>query len=445
MALPTGATTTSTTNYSTARYSKQIRKTLFEYGENLHRFHDLADKGKLEPGHTNQYQINRRRRIAISNTFGGASEGLVPNPTTLQVDTVTGTSTQYVLVVQFTDVAELYQFHDLLEDASKAVKDAMLRLTELIMSGAYTAATNTVFPGSITTVATITASDIINTNQIQRCVSALRTGDATFGAAAPYSGAKMAGILHTKAVMDLQADSVWTQYASRQKPELLEKGIISDWMGVNWYETNWMPEYTNIGTTAALAGITSVSTPGATSGIVNAPLYAITRKHVNRGFEEGIMSLVAAPSWTSGDGLNFTTPSDTNYVYNVYFSSVDSATQTEAVQIPLLATGTVAGGASQTLQNVAASQAIVITALATVATNYPPCPATTVTVLPFWVMGKGAVSTVDLSALEVFITPRVSTPTDPAVQNRYVAAKFHMGSFLQQNAWIRQGFASTSM
>lgn len=426
MALNAGVTTSSASNFSTARYTKQIRKDLLDFGPLTHVFRQLADVGKIPSGHTNIYQVNRRRRIPIP--MAGASEGIMPDPTLLQVDTVTGTATQYVLVVQFTDVAEIYQFHDLLEDAVTEIKDAMARLDDKIMSDSYVAATNIVYPGSITGIATITAADILNTNMIRRGVSSLRTGDKTFGAAKPFGSNKLAGIIHEKAVMDLQQDATWDQYASRQKPELLEKGIISDWMGVDWYPTNFTPEYTNIGTTMAGVGCTSETTPGATSGIVNALQGVITRKDTMRGFEEGISGVLTAPLWVSSDGWNFTLPATAGYVYNIYWSSTDSAT-------PTITLG---------LSNQAPGTEIVIAALSTGTAVAPVAPAAGVTVLPAFVLGKGAICTAELSALEVFITPRVSTPTDVAIQNRYAAAKLFIGSFLQQNAWIRQFLSATS-
>lgn len=420
-------TTSATANFSGARYTSMIRKELLDFGPFTHVFRQLADTGKLLPGHTNVYQVNRRRRIPIP--MAGATEGTPPTATTLAVDSVTGTATQYVLVTQFTDVAELYQFHDLLEDATVEVKDAMARLDDKIMSDSYVAATNIVYPGSITGIATIASADILNTNMVRRGVSALRTGDVIFGAAPRFSGNKLAGIIHEKAVMDLQQDATWDQYASRSRPELYEKGIINDWEGVLWYVTNFMPEYTNIGVTLAAVGATSETTPPNASGIVNALQGVITRKHQHRGFEEGISAVITAAAWTSGDDWQFTLPSDATYVYNVYWNTNDSAT-------PTLRLG---------LANQAASTVVTIHTLSSgTAALAPVAPAAGVTVLPCWILGKGAISTVDLSALEVFTTPRVSTPSDPAVQNRYVSAKFFMGSFLQQNAWIRQLLSATS-
>lgn len=423
-------TTSQTAGFSAARYTQMIRKQVLDFGPFTHVFRQLADVGKLEPGHTNIYQVNRRKRIPIPMA-GVAVEGSAPAATSLNIDNVQGTATQYVLVTQFTDVAEIYAFHDLLEDAVIEVKDAMARLDDKIMSDSYVAATNVIYPGSITTISNITAADILNTNMVRRGSSGLRTGDQIFGAAPRFAGNKLAGIIHEKAVMDIQQDATWDQYASRQRPELQEKGIINDWEGVLWYVTNFMPEYTNLGTTEGAVGCSTADAGGSGSGFNGTgQTYVVTRKHQWRGFEEGISGvLTAGTSPANGHNWQINVPNSGTglYVYNVYIPSTNGGTT-----LRLAATNVAEGGAA------------IFTGPQTTGVTAPVAPAVGVTVLPCFILGKGAVSTVDLSALEVFITPRVATPSDPAVQNRYVSAKFFLGSFLQQNAWIRLLLSATS-
>jgi N4-gp56 family major capsid protein len=421
-------TTSTTTNFSSMRYAQQIRQEMLDFGPIAHVFRQLADVGKLEPGHSNTYQVNRRKRIALP--LVGASEGTAPSATTLGGDFVQGTATQYVLVVQFTDVAEIYQFHDLLEDATIEVKDAMARLDDKIMSDSYVAATNIIYPGSISTISSITSADILNTNMIRRGVSNLRTGDNQyFGAAPRFAGDKMAAIIHEKAIMDLQQDATWDQYASRQRPELLEKGAVNDWEGVIWYKTNFMPEYTNLGTTEVGVGSSSADAGAGASTFNGTQQYVITRKSQLRTFEEGISGVLTSASVTNTHKLSITTPTDATgtYVYNIYLNSTNGGSTLK------LAASNVASATVTTFTDVQATGA-----------TAPVAPASGVTVLPCFILGKGAISTVDLSALEIFITPRTPTPTDPAVQNRYVAAKFFLGSFVQQQAWIRLLYAATS-
>jgi N4-gp56 family major capsid protein len=436
MPLPTGTTTSTTSGFSAARYAQQIRKELLDFGPFTHVFRSLADVGKLEPGHTNVYQVNRRRRIPIP--LAGATEGVMPNPTPLQVDDVQGTATQYVLIVQFTDVAEIYAFHDLLEDAVIEIKDAMARLDDVVMGTSYLAGTNIVYPGAETTISAITASDLLSTQMVRKAVSNLRTGDRTFGAALPFAGGKLAGIIHEKAVMDLQQDATWDTYASRaQLTDLYEKGIINDWEGVLWYKTNFMPQFINLnvadtgtGTpTTTNPATASAASPAATTNFSGVQNYVMTRKDQNFGWEEAISSVLTSVSITSTQSMTMSTPADAsgNYAYQFYVNTVAGGTTLRLVASNLLASTTFS-----------------VLALPTTGAIAPLAPAVGLTVLPTFIFGKGFVSTVDLSALEIFITPRVSTPSDVAVQNRYAGAKFFLGSFLQQNAWGRVLYSATS-
>src|SRR3990167_3365334 len=142
-------TSSSTGNYASSRYSEMIQKQLLEVTANEYVFRAATESGAMKgvSGHSNQLRINRNRRIAIP--AASATEGTAPTPTTLEIDSATGTADQYVLSVKFTDVAEIYAFHDLLAQAIGAVKDAMVRLDEYVCSIPFLAATNVLYPDGV--------------------------------------------------------------------------------------------------------------------------------------------------------------------------------------------------------------------------------------------------------------------------------------------------------
>ena len=430
-------TTSSTGNFAAARYEEMIQKMLLDVTDNEYRFREMTDSSPLKgmSGHSNQIQVNRNRRIAIP--VSSATEGTAPTPTTLEIDQATGTAAQYVFSTKFTDVAEIYAFHDLLSQAVGAVKDVMKRLDELVCSDAFVAATNVLYPTGVSARSGLAAANVVDTNVLGRAVSALRRGSNIYGPAKPFEGGMLKGLIPECVLGDLRTDAIFLAAESRaMKSELYEKGVIADWAGVRWHRTNWLPEYTNLATGMAsltIAEATAVTdstgglngfsiTDSATAGtFADATAYdfKVVRRHKLRGFAEGISSVLNYTTAAAADSLSIVAPTSTDYWYDIY-------------------QGADGGTLYRVFQNVEGASVNVLSTPATTGTEAPVAPAVSVTVVPIWILGQGAVKGSDLRALESFITPRVSTPDDPAIQNRTVSAKTFIGAFLQQNEWIRK-------
>lgn len=440
-------TTSSTGNFAASRYSEMIEKQLLEVTPNEYVFRSVTDSSPLKgvSGHSNQLKVNRNRRIAIP--VSSATEGTAPTPTTLEIDQATGTAAQYVISVQFTDVAEIYAFHDLLSQATGAVKDAMVRLDEKVCSDAFVAASNVLYPNSVAARSSLTSADVLNTDIIAKAVAALRRGDNLYGPAQPFEDGQFMGLIHDWATHDLRKDATFVAAETRaMNAKLYEKGIIADWAGVRWKRTNWMPEYTNLATGMAsltIADNTAVSTStgglngfkittvntGGTFADSTAYDFKVVRRHKLRGFEEGISSVLdyttTAGGGSNDSSLTVVAPSSTDYWYDIY-------------------QGADAGTLYRVLQNVEGASSNTLTTPATSGTAAPVHSPVSFTTLPTFIVGKKAVKSSDLRGMESFITPRVSTHEDPAQQKRTVAAKTFIGAFIQQNAWIRKIEAATA-
>src|SRR5689334_23348720 len=252
MAGPVATTTKSSSgNYASTRYSEMIQKALLEVGENEYVFRSATESGAMKgvTGHSNQLRINRNRRIAIPMAAVSA-EGTPPTPTLLEIDSTTGTADQYVLSVQFTDVAEIYAFHDLLSQAIFAVKDAMKRLDEYVCSIPFLAATNIHYPNGKTSRADLVAGDVISSDMLDGMSAALRRGPNVYGPAPTWEGGNFLTLIHDFLTRDLRKDPTFVTVMTRAKEsEHWKKGIVaSDWAGTDFKRSNWIPEYYNMAT-----------------------------------------------------------------------------------------------------------------------------------------------------------------------------------------------------
>ena len=452
-------TTSSTGNYAASRYSEMIQKQLLEVTDNEYVWRYATESGGMKgvSGHSNQLKINRNRRIAIPMA-AVSTEGTAPTPTTLEIDQATGTADQWVMSCQFTDVAEIYAFHDMLSQAVEAVKDAMVRLDEYICSTPFLAATNVSYPDGVSARSGLAAANVINTDLLTAMVSGLRRGPNVYGPAKPWERGQFLGLIHEAVTADLRKDSTFALAETRaQKSEQYEKGIIADWSGIMWKRTNWMPEYTNMATgmaslaldvdattdvygdavsdstaTASLDGLKFkwVEGPGGTFAASTTYDWRVVARHKLRGFAENISSTLttAIPAGDAGNDKTCVmyTPTSTDYWYDLY-------------------QGASGGVLYRVAQNVEGATATTFTTPATTGTVAPVPPAVGVTVVPIIVCGRKAVKAVDLRSLESFITPRTPTHEDPAVQKRTVAAKVFEGAFLVQNEWVRKAEVATSL
>ena len=459
MAGPVATTTKSSSgNYASTRYSEMIQKQLLEVTDNEYVFRSATESGAMRgvSGHSNQLKINRNRRIAIPMAAVSA-EGTPPTPTLLEIDTTTGTADQYVLSVQFTDVAEIYAFHNLLQQAIGAVKDAMVRLDEYVCSIPFLAATNIHYPNGVTSRANLTAADTVNSDLLDVMSAALRRGPNVYGPAKTWKGGNFLTLIHDWVTRDLRKDPTFVLAETRaSKSELWEKGIVaSAWAGSDFKRSNWMPEYYNMATgmasltiNAGAIGVygTAVSDstadaslngfkiktnegPGGTFAATTVYNFRVVARNKLRGFAENISSTLVYTTATGDAGNDKTVtvymPTSTDYWYDLY-------------------QGSDGGTLYRVSQNVEGTSEQVLTAPAAAGTVAPVPPAVGLTVIPILMCGQGAVKAVDLRGMESFITPRTPTHEDPAVQLRSLAAKVFEGAFLQQNEWIRKAEVVTS-
>ncbi len=437
-------TTSTSSNFSAAHVDAYIRKSLLEYGPNKHLLRKMANKEKLPGGMGTVWKVLRSERIFIPTA--SLTEGSTPVSQAMTISNVTATAVQWGVVVELTDVLMLTIAAPVFQEAIKNVADVMERLDDKLLHDTLLAATNVFFPVSTYTKrGDLTNADVPSTRMLRRIVSSLRLGTTALGAATPLEGKNWAQVIHVKHEMDYQADTTWDQYAARLNAEALESGIINKWEGCNFYSSNFMPEYVDIGNAVAGDGgkptltdnvaVTSTvglngfkATASGTGGTFvhsTAYFWLVVRKDKFRGIAEGISQGLTLTTGANGsaDTLSYsiTTPTSTSYVYDLYqgatsatcylFASNVAAATATSILAPLI-TGTLAPAQMNTTSSAAP------------------------VVYPGYIFGKNAFAVVDLENLQSFVTPMSASDSDPLVQRRKVGAKFFLGSLILQDKYM---------
>jgi len=433
MSATAAANLTSTGNYADARYSKFIQARLQEYGRKDYLLADYLVPVSIPKGHSATYQITRKARIPTPLT--GLSESISPTPTALTLDTVTGTATQYGIGCSFSDVADVQARHSLLEQATDEIADAMQRLRQWIAASAFMALTNVYYPGTITARGSIAATDVMDTATLRNAIKNLRAGlDTKLGSPEPWMGTLFPAIIHPVPLSQLRGDATFEKQATQSRPELLEKGVVKEWEGFAFVECNHMPVLTNIGTGMGANAITSGGTEAdsatgglsgfratinGTGSLADAVHYCVVvRRHRWLGFEDGISSVLSlADTNDATSSYDFVMPSDTDYVYDLYFG--DTSTLTDL----FLATATT---------GLAAAAAVNVAAERTTGTTPPVAPTKGVTVYPTFVPGKKWGNMVTLMNAQTYVVSGADK-NDFLDQQTFAGAKVMQGAFVGQD------------
>lgn len=427
----------STGNYADARYSKFIQARLQEYGRKDYLLADYLVPVTIPKGHSATYQITRKARIPTP--LSGLSESITPSATAMTLDTVTGTATQYGIVCSFSDVADVQARHSLLEQATDEIADAMQRLRQWIAASAFMALTNVYYPGTVTARSGLAATDVLDTATLRNAIKNLRQGlDVKLGAPEPWMGTSFPLITHPVPLSQLRGDAVFEKQATTARPEWLEKGVVKEWEGFAVVECNHMPVLTNIGTGMSANDITSGGTEadsstGTVSGnldgfratinaagtLADAAHYCVVvARHRWLGFEAGISSvLTLADTNDATSGYDFVMPSDTDYIYDLYFG--DTSTLTDI----FLASATT---------GLAAGAEVTVSAERTTGTTPPVAPTKGVTVYPSFVPGKKWGNMVTLMNAETSVVSGADK-NDILNQQTFAGAKVMQGAFVGQD------------
>lgn len=365
---------------------------------------------------------------------GTLTEGVPPDAVALTVSNVQVTVQQWGLVVLLTDVAEITTVHPMLRIAIERVSLAMSEMFERemyeVLSNGLAGATQRTFQAGDTTRSGLASTDLMITSDVLTVVAQLRNRGA-----APIEGQQYGGVLPPQVEADLLSETGANAFAAAvanaARIERLDFAKIANWMGVSWHRSNFMPRYS--GTTAPASSQSAedgtIQTGAGSGGSYAAsssidPNVVIVARQVANDYERKISQASGNVTTTAGGTFDVTTPTSTNYVYDVYAGTSASLTTITLVQA-----------------RVAANTTITVLGTHTGTTlSTDDIPADTVDVYTVFVFGKDAFGRVELNGMSLrsYLTPAGPSYSNPLAQGRKVGAKVMWRSFTLDTDFYEQ-------
>lgn len=347
-------------------------------------------------------RINRYKRM--NNPTATLTEGTPPDAVALEVESVDTTVEQWGLVGLLTDVAEVTIKHPLLsmmmDRTSRAISETRERETAQVLLGG----TNVFYAGGQTSRGALTSSHKLTTADCMKITALLRDNGADDW------GGLMIGYLTPQVEADIMGDTTFANAASYSQVVRLNNQEIGTYGGIRWSWSNFLPKFAGVGApgtqSASVSGYANEA--GAGAGIGGAKLTVVS-KDKQSGYERKISQ---EKSVTAGkDTAELTTPTSTNYVYDIYQTNTSGAaykrvfTDVPANTLKTISATTYTNGTTRTPTTTPGSGAEVFIA---------------------FIFGKEGYGDVQLSGMSMqsYVTPPGASYSNPLAQGRKVGNKY---------------------
>ncbi len=374
------------------------------------------------------------------------TEGTTPTESTFTISQFSVTLDQWGDLLILTDVAQLTTKHPAFQQAMDLLADNAQRVIDREVQIVWLANTNVQYgDGSVTARPSITSA-MTATNATLHKARITMVNNGVPGHDGPYdldfklgmSGKNSIGSGSYLAICgpEVQADilatgtsfGVLASVATYQDKNVLYNGEFGTWLGFRWILTNFIPKFQLLGNTTA--AVSSASAFGTDTPVVTAVngggtltsattyFYKVTRKKLDRGFEEFISIAHSTASAATGDNESFTfnfSGLTAGYVYNLYFDTVQAGGTGTDATLRLVS------------ENIAVGTTVTVTAVPSTGANPPasvPTSPSTLNVYPVWIHGSGSCKWVGLQDLKMFVTKQEASDSDPLAQRRKVGYKF---------------------
>lgn len=421
----------------------------------------ICDKVQMPKGAGTSFYFVRYARMNVPMATVAEGESALTN-SSFALEQVTGTLDQWADVITLSDVVQLTAKHPIVQQANELLADNAQRVIDREVQVVWMAGTNVIYgDASVTTRATITNTMKVTDALINKARVTLidqgappRDGPSknpmTAGAGTGMinGGAAYVAVAGPQVIADVivtsSAYGSWASVATYNNAKALYNAEVGTWLGIRWVETNFIPKFTMLGNTTA--AVTSTNAFGTNTPVVTAVdgggsltssttyYFKVTRKSLQRGFEEDISIIHSMSSTATSNNESFTfnfSSLTAGYVYNLYFGSANADASLGLVQA-----------------NIAVGTTVTVTTAPALTTTPPPSLNTSSTptaVHPVYIHGASSCAWVGLQDLKMFITGDVPTTDNPALLRKKLAYKFMAKTvILDQTRLLRLEVAATN-
>lgn len=402
------------------------------------RMYELAERNLASGQFFKDYELDnymsKTMRIVRYNRFNLPTtqlvEGVPPDSVALGFVYVDVTVEQWGIVAMLTDVGMLTITHPILQIAIERCSLALAELMERENAKVLMTGTNVIYGnGGVASRDLIVNTGTPKTDRMTTATVLGATTQLRAQGAQVWEGDLYGGIIQPQQESDLLASDTTFQNSSNfARVRKLENAEIGIWMGVHWVRGNFLPIFAGVAapdgsaTTATKAKFVAADTGGslATGNYKMAVVARDVTSDYERKISQNSGNMTISSSVTTGM-VTITTPTSTNYVYDIYCTAVGGSTYYKVAS------------------RVAASTNFYFTtAPAGTEATAPTAPSSGTEVFCGWVIGKDAIARVKLNqmSMQSYITPPGASYTDPLAQGRKVGTKMMYKCAIQDNTFM---------
>lgn len=366
-------------------------KTLMLAKKNMVMY-QLCGKAPLPKGEGRTFQYTRYERIPLPQAV--LSEGVSPDGSQMSISTVSAVMDQWGDVVSISDQAIDSIKHPVLQKAIELLAMQASELMDREIIETALSGTNVYYPNAISARGSLGSSDKISTSAIGKVVANLRHDGAI-----PFDGQFYVGVLDAFAEDDVTNDTTFVDASKYGAIRNLLVNEIGSWKGVRWMRSNTLPILRLLSSNVTGAGANLGSLANAT-----AYDFSVTVVDKNTGFETHMGAKIDVSTGGSDESVDLTLPAlpataPAGSTFNVY-AGADGGTRY------LYSTGH------------AASAVVNVASIPTTGQTAPSAAPSGIPVHQSLILGKEGLTCVELNKIKGYLTPAVSSDSDPLVQRR---------------------------
>lgn len=185
----------------------------------------------------------------VSSTEGVAAitEGTNPTAVTWGSTAYSSGPAQYGILVQVSDLLVHGSAIEVVDAASRQVRNSLARLVDLVIQGVVNAGTNgIIYAGGKTTRATLGAGDTLTQSDMQRAYKYLASSNAA--GLAPFEGKYYVAVIHPQVEGDLMTNSAtgaFSDVGRYTSVDDLRAGALGDFRGIRYLRSAWQSYFTS--------------------------------------------------------------------------------------------------------------------------------------------------------------------------------------------------------